>query len=146
MASKILIVMNFKMVLVANRLALFVVYFWFGLLKVIGVSPATGLVTDLAHVTLPFFEANKFIVLFGIFECLVGLMWLWPNLTKIVFWLTVFHLIATFLPTIFLPEIAWNQFLTPSLVGQYIIKNLVILSSIFTLYFASNYSKEKLIF
>jgi len=132
--------MNFKMVLVANTVALFVVYFWFGLLKVIGLSPATGLVKDLVHTTLPFVEADKFIVLFGIFECFVGLIWLWPKLAKMAFWFTIFHLITTFLPTIFLPDAAWSQFFTPSLVGQYIIKNLVILASIFTLYFASNQS------
>ncbi len=132
--------MNFKMVLVANRVAIFVVYFWFGLLKVIGLSPATGLVTDLAHTTLPFVEADKFIVLFGIFECLIGLMWLWPKLAKMTFWFTIFHLITTFLPTVFLPDAVWNKFLTPSLVCQYIIKNLVVLASIFTLYFASDQS------
>jgi len=71
---------------------------------------------------------------------LVGLMWLWPKLARMAFWFTIFHLITTFLPTIFLPDAAWSQFFTPSLVGQYIIKNLVILASIFTLYFASNQS------
>lgn len=128
--------MNFKTVLLANRIALFVVYFWFGFLKVVGVSPATTLVYDLAHVTLPFVSQEKFIVLFGLFECLIGLLWLMPKLVKIVFWLTVFHLVTTFMPTVFLPNVAWGDFLTPSLVGQYIIKNLVILASIFTLYFA----------
>lgn len=129
---------NFKVVLLANRVALFVVYFWFGSLKVIGLSPATGLVSDLAHVTLPIFEADKFLVLFGLFECFLGLIWLWPKLAKVAFWLTIFHLFTTFLPTVFLPEASWNQLFTPSLVGQYIIKNLVILASILTLYFAAN--------
>ena len=124
------------MVLLANRIALFVVYFWFGFLKVVGVSPATTLVYDLANVTLPFVSQEKFIVLFGLFECLIGLLWLMPKLVEIVFWLTVFHLVTSFMPTVFLPNVAWGDFLTPSLVGQYIIKNLVILASIFTLYFA----------
>jgi hypothetical protein len=56
----------------------------------------------------------------------------------VAFWLTIFHLFTTFLPTVFLPDTSWNQLFTPSLVGQYIIKNLVILASILTLYFAAN--------
>jgi len=54
----------------------------------------------------------------------------------------IFHLITTFLPTVFLPDVAWNQIFTPSLVGQYIIKNLVILASGITLYFVVYGEKE----
>ncbi|MBK6979302.1 MAG: hypothetical protein IPH28_21250 [Cytophagaceae bacterium] len=134
--------MNFNVVVWCNRIALFVVYFWFGLLKTIGISPATGLVGDLAHVTLPFLDAGQFIVFFGVFEVILGLLWLFPKYTKLAFWLMVFHLITTFLPTVFLPEVAWNQIFTPSLVGQYIIKNLVILASGLTLYYFVYGEKE----
>ena len=132
--------MNFKSVFLINRIALLVVYFWFGFLKVIHISPATELVTALAQVTLPFVPAGSFIVSFGIFECVIGVLWLFPKFTEIAFWLTVFHLITTFMPMVFLPELSWNQFFTPSLVGQYIIKNLVIFGAIYTLYIA--YKKQ----
>ncbi|MCA0364936.1 MAG: hypothetical protein LCH67_12905 [Bacteroidetes bacterium] len=134
--------MNLNVVSWSNRVALFVVYFWFGILKTIGVSPATGLVGDLAHVTLPFLNADQFIVFFGYFEVILGLLWLFPKYTKIAFWMMIFHLITTFLPTVFLPDVAWNQIFTPSLVGQYIIKNLVILASGITLYFVVYGEKE----
>jgi hypothetical protein len=135
--------MNLQVVSWSNRGALFIIYFWFGILKTIGVSPATGLVGDLAHVTLPFLNAGQFIVFFGYFEVILGIMWLFPKFTKIAFWLLIFHLITTFLPTIFLPDVAWNQIFTPSLVGQYIIKNLVILASGITIYYFV-YSKKEL--
>ncbi|MCP9767287.1 hypothetical protein EGI22_05150 [Lacihabitans sp. LS3-19] len=129
--------MNFRTVFLINRLAMFVVYFWFGFLKVIHLSPATELVTALAQVTLPFIPAESFIVSFGIFECVIGVLWLFPKFTNIVFWLTVFHLVTTFMPMFFLPNVSWNQFFTPSLVGQYIIKNFVIFGAIYTLFVAN---------
>lgn len=37
-------------------------------------------------------------------------------------------MIATILPLILLPSIAWSGFLVPTLEGQYIIKNLAIMA------------------
>jgi hypothetical protein len=39
------------------------------------------------------------------------------------------HMIMTFLPLIFLPSTTWSGFLVPTLEGQYIIKNLVIIAA-----------------
>ena len=50
------------------RFALFVVFFWFGLLKVIGQSPASEMVENLLSMTMPFIPFTLFIVLFGLFE------------------------------------------------------------------------------
>ena len=38
------------------------------------------------------------------------------------------HMIMTFMPLFMLPEVTWSAFLVPTLEGQYIIKNLVIIS------------------
>ena len=37
-------------------------------------------------------------------------------------------MIMTFMPLFMLPEVTWSAFLVPTLEGQYIIKNLVIIS------------------
>jgi uncharacterized membrane protein YkgB len=37
-------------------------------------------------------------------------------------------MITTLLPLIFLPEASWSGFLVPTLTGQYIIKNIVIVA------------------
>ena len=55
------------------RFGLFVVYFWFGLLKVIGFSPASPLVQALFERTIHFMPFPLFLVLFGLFEMLIGL-------------------------------------------------------------------------
>ena len=48
------------------RFALFITYFWFGILKVIGTSPATPLVQSLLDVTMPLLPANKPRYLMGV--------------------------------------------------------------------------------
>src|SRR5947209_2051167 len=62
------------------RLSLFVVYFWFGALKVAGMSPAGPLVSALWLKTIPFVPLDKFMILFACFEMLIGILFLIPRL------------------------------------------------------------------
>ncbi len=110
------------------RLALFVVFFWFGILKMIGTSPANPLVERLLERTLPFITFNQFIVFFGIFEMTIGIAFLIPHIERFAIALLIPHMITTFLPLIFLQSITWHGFLTPTLEGQYIIKNLIVIA------------------
>jgi uncharacterized membrane protein YkgB len=113
-----------------NRAMIAVVYIWFGLLKVVGTSPAEGLVTNLFNITLePFMGIQTFLVILGIGECVIGMLWLYPRLTKIAFWVMIGHLFMTFLPVLFLVEDTWQSFFSLTLTGQYIIKNVVLLSA-----------------
>lgn len=111
------------------RFALFVVFFWFGALKLIGESPANPLVSDLLSQTMPFMTFDVFIVLFGIFEMVIGLSFLFPKLVRVSIAMLAFHMVTTFMPLVLLPQIAWQSFLVPTLEGQYIIKNLVIIAT-----------------
>jgi len=118
-----------------SRISIFVIYFWFGLLKIIGLSPAEGLVNHLYDITLKsIIDFRLFFILFGLFECAIGLIWLMPKLTKISMYLICLHLVLTVLPVFVLPKDTWSNLLTPTLVGQYIIKNLVLLSSAFVIF------------
>ena len=115
--------------ILAARIAIFIVFFWFGLLKVIGLSPAESLVTDLFNLTLKnFMPIEIFLPIFGLFECILGVLWLIPSLTRISFFTLCFHMLCTFLPMVFLINQTWQNFLTLTLVGQYIMKNLVIIA------------------
>jgi hypothetical protein len=121
-----------------NRAMIALVYIWFGLLKVVGTSPAEGLVTKLFNMTLePYMGIQTFLVMLGIGECAIGLLWLFPSLTKIAFWVMIAHMCTTFLPVIFLPNETWQSFLTLTLTGQYIIKNVVLLSASWFIYVLS---------
>lgn len=115
----------------ALRAGLFVVFFWFGALKVFGVSPAEPLIgelfyTMLLHLLLPL---DVFIVLFGFFECLIGILFVVKGAERIVMPLLALHIMTTALPLLILPQIAWSGFMTPTLTGQYIIKNIVIVAA-----------------
>lgn len=108
------------------RLAVFVVYFYFGILKLIEQSPATPLVQALVNKTI---GAQNFGISFkalAIYECLIGLFFLIPKLTRLVIPMLFIHLLIVGLPLAIVTELAWTRPFVPSLEGQYIIKNLAI--------------------
>ena len=111
------------------RFGLFVVFFWFGILKVIGFSPASPLVQQLFERTMPIMSFQTFIILFGLYECVIGILFLIKGLERIVIPLLALHMITTFMPLFLLPEVSWSGFLIPTLEGQYMIKNLVIIAT-----------------
>lgn len=110
------------------RLAIFVVYFWFGLLKMVGVSPAGPLVSALWMKTIPFIPLPTFMVLFSAYEMLIGVLFLVPKVKRLAIGLLLMHVSMTVLPLILLRGIVWQTFMVPSLEGQYIIKNIVIVA------------------
>jgi uncharacterized membrane protein YkgB len=116
-----------------SRISLFIVFFYFGLLKVLNLSPATPLVESLASKTISFLDFNFFIIFFGFFEMIIGLTFIIPKLERLAVFLLGLHMITTFLPLILLPKATWIGFLVPTLEGQYIIKNLVIISLAFAI-------------
>ncbi len=111
------------------RFGIFVVFFWFGILKVVGLSPASGLVEELFNKTIHFIDFPTFLILFGVYEILIGILFLVKGAERIVMPLLLIHMITTFMPLIFLPEVTWQAFAVPTLEGQYIIKNLVIIAA-----------------
>ncbi len=115
------------------RLSLFLVYFWFGALKIFSTSPANPLVDALLQKTLPFLTFSQFIVCFAIFEMVIGLLFLIPKAQKIAVPLFFLHMITTALPLFVLGDQIWQSFLTPTLEGQYIIKNLVLIALVVSL-------------
>lgn len=131
-----------------SRISLFVIYFWFGVLKVIGLSPASGLVEELFDKTLShipllnMMSPGFFVVVFGIFEVVIGILFIIPGKEKFVTRLFAFHIITTGLTLLFLKASVWNGILVPTLEGQYIIKNLALVACALTI-LASLPQKEK---
>lgn len=110
------------------RLALFIVFFWFGILKLFLTSPANPLVTALLERTLPFITFPVFIIILGCVEMLIGLLFLIPGLERVAIAILLPHMATTIMPLILLPSITWQYPLVPTLEGQYIIKNVVIIA------------------
>jgi uncharacterized membrane protein YkgB len=117
-----------RMFLPFARIALFVVFFWFGILKVFDLSPASPLAEALTAQTV---GLQYFDILFkglSLVECLIGILFLVPKATRIVIPLLLIHMAVVSAPLVLVPSHVWTGFLVPTLEGQYIIKNLVIIA------------------
>lgn len=121
-----------------SHIAMFVVFVWFGSLKFFDISPANPLVIDLYNhtlgIVLPFLSAHGFIYVLGGLEVVIGLCFLIMPLQRIGLILLVPHMITTIMPLFLLPAISWQSMFTPTLEGQYIIKNIVIIALAASIY------------
>jgi len=111
------------------RIALFVVFVWFGLLKILDLSPAETVVKNLFYsVHLDsLINFKTFFYYLGWFEILIGFGILINKFRKFIFWLFFIHMMTTFGPAIFDAKHFWNGFGVLTLEGQYIVKNLVLI-------------------
>jgi len=110
------------------RGALFIIFFWFGLLKVLGISPADPLVEALLKTTMPFMSFDVFRVFFGMYEMVIGLAFLVVGFERLAIALLLPHMVTTFMPLVLLPNETWASVLVPTFIGQYSIKNLIIIA------------------
>jgi uncharacterized membrane protein YkgB len=108
------------------RYSLAVVFIWFGILKPLGVSPAQQLVAN----TIYWFSPSWFVPFLGWWEVVIGLCLLYKPLIRIGIFLLLIQMVGTFLPLVILPSVVFgSKFYALTLEGQYIIKNLVIISA-----------------
>lgn len=122
------------------RIALAIIYIWFGALKIFGISPAG----DLVEKTVFWFKPEIFIPILGICELLIGLGLLIKTLIPYTIVLLLLHMSATTFPLFILPNDCFDCFpYGPTLVGQYIIKNLVLIAG--ALVISGKYHKEFII-
>lgn len=124
------------------RLAIAIVYIWFGALKIVGISPAEELVTK----TVFWFKPEIFVPILGICEVIIGLGLIIKRYIPIAISLLLLHMAVTFFPFIILKRTCFDSFpYCPTLVGQYIIKNLVIIAGAFVIAgkFDQKYYEEK---
>jgi uncharacterized membrane protein YkgB len=109
------------------RLSLGIVFVWFGLLKVMGVSP----VFDLASHIVYWLPSELFVPLLGIWEMAIGVGLLLGKALRVILSLLFLQLAGTFLVLIILPEAAFQGgnplFLTTE--GEFVIKNLVLIAA-----------------
>lgn len=117
-----------RLFLPAARIALFVVFFWFGILKVFGLSPASPLAEALTANTVGLEYFDLLFKLLAVVECIIGILFLIPKATRIVIPLLLIHMAIVCAPLVLVADKVWTGLLVPTLEGQYIIKNLVIIA------------------
>jgi len=109
------------------RISLGIVFIWFGALKFFdGLSPAESLVRD----TVYWIDPDLFIPILGVWEVLIGLGLLYRPAIRAAIFLLFLQMPGTMLPLVLLPEVCFTVFpFGLTLEGQYIIKNLVLISA-----------------
>jgi uncharacterized membrane protein YkgB len=129
-----LLISNRKRILI---ISLGIVYLWFGMLKFFpGISPAEALAKEtLTMLTFGLVPTNICNSILAFWEVTIGLFLLFNLRTKIVIYLALLHILFTFTPLFLLPAMSFNEKIySLTLVGQYIIKNLIIFSALLFLY------------
>lgn len=123
-----------------NRLMIFsisIMYLLFGSLKFFpALSPADQLAKETIRLlTFGFIPSNISILLLATWEVTIGLMLIFNYRIRTAITLAFVHLAFTFTPFILLPALSFREnVLELTLVGQYIIKNLAILSALLFIY------------
>jgi len=115
----------------ALRISLFVVFFWFGLLKPLGVSAAAPMVIKTVG-WMPLLSPEQWLAVIGWWEVAIGICFLFRRTTRTAIALLFLQMFGTFLPLFILPGTTFQPGgipLLPTLEGQYIIKNLIIISA-----------------
>lgn len=113
------------------RFALFVIFFWFGFIKLTGMSPASDLAEALTAKTIGLEWFDVLFKAIALLECLVGILFLIPKAARIVVPLLFFHMTVVCAPLVLVPELTWQSFMVPTLEGQYIVKNVVVIAVAF---------------
>lgn len=114
----------------ALRVSFAIIFFWFGILKPLEVSAAIPLLKATVA-WLPFIEADVWVHIIGWWEVVIGILFLFKKTTRIAIGLLFLQMGGTFMPLIFLPDVVYqnNNLFLPTMEGQYIIKNLMIISA-----------------
>jgi len=101
-----------------------IIYIWYGLLKIFGISP----VEELVKKATDWIFAHEFVIVLGIWECLLGLFLFIPRLRRIGLLLLFLQFPGTFMPLFTNPEDCFTVFpFGLTLEGQYIFKNLILI-------------------
>jgi uncharacterized membrane protein YkgB len=110
----------------AARLAIGIVFVWFGGLKILGISPAAPLVAEAVF----FLPPEIFVPVLGGWEVLIGIGFLYRPWLRLGLILLALQMPGTFLPVVLVPEAVFTA--VPyglTLEGQYIVKNFVIIGA-----------------
>ena len=126
--DKVIIGWSKKLYVPVARLAIFIIYFYFGILKILRLSPASPLAESLTAKTVGAQHFDSLFIVLAVFECVIGILFLFPKLTRVVIPLLFVHLLVVCSPLVLLPSEIWVHPFVPSLEGQYIIKNVALIA------------------
>ena len=108
------------------RLSLAMVFFWFGMLKLAGVSP----VADLLRNSIPFLARFPYIELLGLAEIVIAIGLVIERLANQAAALMILHLFCTLSVAIIAPTVVFAAgFPVLTMDGEFLAKNLVLITA-----------------
>lgn len=116
---------------VTLRWALAIIFVWFGVLKPLGMSSAEGLVRRTVA-WMPLLDDTQWLHVIGWWEVAIGVTFLLRKTARIAIALLAMQMVGTFMPLVMLPQVTWQADhipYAPTMEGQYIIKNLLIIAA-----------------
>ena len=114
------------------RISLGIIFLWFGTLKFIpDASPAQGLATrTIELLSFGIIQPDVCIILLATWETAIGLGLIFGVLLRLTLFLLFLQMLGTLTPLVLFPAETFLQApFAPTLEGQYIIKNLVLIAS-----------------
>ncbi len=114
------------------RISLGAVFLWFGILKYFpGLSPATDLAArTMSTLSFGLVPASVALPLLATWECLIGLGLIFRVFMRATLLLLAVQMVGTLTPLMLFPDEVFTRIpYAPTLEGQYIIKNAVLISA-----------------
>jgi uncharacterized membrane protein YkgB len=130
---------------VAVRISFGIIFIWFGILKPIGLSAAEPLVKATVQ-WLPLLQPEGWVVLIGWWEVAIGVAFLFHKTIRIAIVLLFLQMIGTLMPLVLLTSVTFQHGhipYAPTMEGQYIIKNLLIIAAAWVVGGTVRETKEK---
>jgi len=127
------------------RISIGIIYLWFGMLKFFPhVSPAEDLAKETIQLlTFGLIPPNLSIILLAGWETTIGLLLVSGFFGRVAMPLVVTHMVLTFTPLFLLPHLSFTHLpYALTLVGQYIIKNIVIICALLAI---STYQRREVV-
>lgn len=114
------------------RLSLGIVFLWFGALKFFpGLSPAEDLAArTISQLTFGLMAPQTAVFILAVWESLIGIGLIFNLFMRATLFLLWVQMLGTITPIFFFPGEVFSEFpYAPTLEGQYIIKNIVLVSA-----------------
>lgn len=118
------------------RLTIGILYLWFGILKFFPeLSPAETLATETIRVlSFGILPDNVSILLLASWETLIGIALVFKLRLSVTLSVLLIHMFGTLTPFVIFPEQIFSESYGFTLLGQYILKNVVIISAALAIY------------
>lgn len=118
------------------RVSIGIVFFWFGILKYFpGLSPATDIaVQTIETLTFGIITGGVALFILATIEVVIGIGFMFGIYLRVMIILLLFQMIGTITPIFIFPFETFTRIpYAPTLEGQYIIKNIIIISAAFVI-------------